>query len=271
MSRVENILDQIVRTKRVEVADLEGKRAELMALAEAQSPPRGLAAALTATPQVAVIAEVKRRSPGAGEIRPELVPVTLASTYHSAGAAAISVLTDQEYFGGSLEDLVGVREVVPVPVLRKDFVIDELQLLEARAAGADAVLLIVRILDDDQLSHLHRVAVGLGLDVLVEAHDGDELERALAAGARLVGVNNRDLSTFATDLGVSLDLSHRVPADVVMVSESGVAGPSDVTRLGTAGVDAVLVGEWILRQGDVSQAVSSLAGSPSHVRGGSAE
>lgn len=271
MNRAESILDRIVRTKREEVAALERRRSELVALADERGTPRSLVGALTVGSQVAVIAEVKRRSPGAGEIRPGLDPVNLASTYEAAGAAAISVLTDQEYFGGTLGDLSQVEKAVSVPVLRKDFIIDELQVVEARAAGADAVLLIVRILDDDQLSHLHGVAVGFGLEVLVEAHDGDELERALAAGARIVGVNNRDLSTFKADLGVTLDLLTRVPEDVVLVSESGIAGPADVSCLGAAGVDAVLVGEWILRQDTIPRAVSSLTKSPRRPRGGQPE
>lgn len=271
MKRPETILDRIVRSKRVEVAGLEGRRTQLLALADGQGTPRSLAGALTAAAQVAVIAEVKRRSPGAGEIRLGLNPVKLASTYEGAGASAISVLTDQEYFGGTLGDLSQVRNAVSVPVLRKDFIIDELQVVEARAAGADAVLLIVRILGDDQLAHLHGVALEFGLEVLVEAHDGDELERALAAGARIVGVNNRDLSTFKTDLGVTLDLLTRVPDDVVLVSESGIAGPSDVSRLGAAGVDAVLVGEWLLRQDTIPRAVASLTESPRRSRGGQPE
>ncbi|RMH20742.1 MAG: indole-3-glycerol phosphate synthase TrpC, partial [Gemmatimonadetes bacterium] len=220
--------------------------------------------------EVSVIAEVKRRSPGAGAIRPDLDPVALAARYVAAGAAAVSVLTDREYFAGSLDDLVAVRARVDVPVLRKDFVIDPLQVYEARAAGADAVLLIVRILDDEALAELHGLAVSLGLGVLVEAHDAEEVERALAAGARVVGVNNRDLSTFRTDLSTTLALAGRVPADRVLVAESGIAGGDDVERLGAAGVDAVLVGEWLLRGEQVEARVAELTGYEARVRGGGA-
>ena len=208
------------------------------------------------------MAEVKRRSPGAGDIRPGLDPARLAAGYARSGAAAVSVLTDGPYFGGSLGDLRAVKSAIPVPVLRKDFVLDELQVAEARAAGADAVLLIARILDGPRLGDLLRSAGRHGVHALVEVHDVDELERALSAGARIVGVNNRDLATFTTDLGVTLGLVGRIPGDVVVVSESGIRARDDVERLGRAGVDAVLVGETLLRADDPGRAAADLVGCP---------
>jgi indole-3-glycerol phosphate synthase len=208
---------------------------------------------------VAVIAEVKRRSPSAGEIRGGAAAAAVARSYESAGAAAISVLTDGEFFGGDLDDLRRVREAVSVPLLRKDFLIDELQVHEARGAGASAVLLIVRILTDRELRHLCGVAADLGMAALVEVHDERELERALVAGARLVGVNNRDLATFRTDLRTTLRLAPAVPSDVLLVSESGVRTVADVELLAAAGVAAVLVGEALMRASDPVQLTRALA------------
>lgn len=256
----EHILDRIVRSKRAEVAALRGEAEALVEKARAAPPPRGFTGALGRGDSVAVIAEVKRRSPGAGAIRPGLDPALQARGYESGGASAVSVLTDERYFSGSLDDLRATRHAVGLPVLRKDFVLDSLQLWQARAAGADAVLLIVRILADDELASLHALAGELGMAALVEVHDARELDRALAAEARIVGINNRDLSTFETSLDVTLDLLHRVPDDVLLVSESGIGGPDHVDRLGAAGVDAVLVGEWLVRQPDPEQAAAALAG-----------
>lgn len=255
-----SILERIVRTKKEEVARLRSWRGVVEAALDDAPPARDFAAALRRDDDVAVMAEVKRRSPGAGEIRPGLDPVGLASVYRDGGAAALSVLTDEEYFGGTLDDLRDVRERVDLPVLRKDFVIDELQVAEARGAGADAVLLIVRILDDDRLVALRERAEALGMTALVEVHGDEELERALAAGARVVGVNNRDLSTFETDLAVTERLAPRVPPEVVLVSESGIGSGDDVARVGRAGADAVLVGESLLRAPDPGRAVSELVG-----------
>lgn len=256
-----SILDEIVITKREEVARLEGWASALEARARAAPEPRDFARALSrgGAGLVALIAEVKRRSPGAGVIREGLNAPGLATAYEQAGAAAVSVLTDERYFGGSLEDLRTVREAVAVPVLRKDFVIHDVQLLEARAAGADAVLLIVRILDDPLLLSLRERAEGLGMAALVEVHGPGELRRALAAGATIVGVNNRDLSTFETRLETTLDLLDQVPDDVVLVSESGIRSPADVVRLGNAGVNAVLVGESLLCAPDPGEAAGELA------------
>ncbi|MDX1566726.1 MAG: indole-3-glycerol phosphate synthase TrpC [Longimicrobiales bacterium] len=263
-----SILDEIVASKRSEVARLREWKGAVEARLASAPEPRDFAGALRRDGkegggdggEVAVIAEVKRRSPGAGDIRPGLNPAGLALMYQEGGASAVSVLTDEEYFGGSLDDLRAVRERVDLPVLRKDFVIDPVQVTEARGGGADCVLLIVRILDDDLLAGLLEKAGELGMAALVEVHDETELQRALDAGAEVVGVNNRDLSTFETRLEVTLEMVHRIPPDVVLVSESGIRTGDDVARLGEAGVDAVLVGESLLRQPDPGAAVRELAG-----------
>ncbi|MFW6202367.1 MAG: indole-3-glycerol phosphate synthase TrpC [Gemmatimonadota bacterium] len=259
-----NVLDRIVGAKREEVERLEGRAVSLRAAAEtAAGEARGLAAALRGeVEEVALIAEVKRRSPSAGELRPDLSPAEVARAYEAAGAKAISVLTDEAYFGGSLEDLAAVRASVGLPVLRKDFVLAPVQVWEARAAGADAVLLIVRILDDVRLAELIALAEDVGLDALVEVHDRAELERALDAGAKVVGINNRDLATFRTDPAVTLELAGSVPRDRVLVAESGIRTASDVDRLGAAGADAILVGESLMRADDVEEAARGLVGRP---------
>jgi indole-3-glycerol phosphate synthase len=257
-----SVLDEIVREKRAEVGRLAPWKSALRKQAETAGETRSLAAALRVPGEVTVMAEVKRKSPSAGWIRRDLNPAGLASTYVHGGAVAISVLTDREHFGGSREDLEAVRSAVAVPVLRKDFVVDPVQVYEARAMGADAVLLIVRILDDVALGDLQALARELGMDALVETHDGVELERAMAAGARVVGINNRDLSRFETDLAVGESLAPGVPPEVVLVGESGIEGPEDVDRLGAAGVDAVLVGESLVRADDPVAAVSRLVGRP---------
>ena len=255
-----NILDRIVDTKREEVAALSLRTPEIRAAAEAASPARPFHRALAEPATVSLIAEVKRRSPGAGPIRTGLEPGGLAASYADAGAAALSVLTDGEYFGGALRDLREARERSNLPALRKDFTIDPIQVYEARAGGADAVLLIVRILDDPRLRDLQDLAWELGMAALVETHTGSELDRALAAGARIVGVNNRDLSTFTTDLEVTLGLLSRVPPEVVLVSESGIRTAEDVDRLGAGGVDAILVGETLLRADDPGAMAGRLSG-----------
>lgn len=254
------ILAAIVQTKREELAGLRPRSAELERALEHAPAPRGLAKALGRPGTVSLIAECKRRSPGAGDIRPGLDPVELVRGYEAAGASALSVLTDASYFGGSLEDLGAAHESSALPVLRKDFTLDSLHVVEARAAGADAVLLIVRILDDQALLALHQEAVGLGMDVLVEVHDRRELERALALDLRILGINNRDLSTFTTDLATTEDLLDAVPDDVIVVSESGIRTRDDVERLGRWGVDAILVGESLLRADDPSEAARTLSG-----------
>ena len=254
-----SILDAIVETKREEVARLRGWASAFRARARDAPEPRDFAGAIRGTDTVSLMTEVKRRSPGAGIIREGLNAAGLAASYREAGAAAVSVLTDREYFDGSLEDLRAVREAVDIPVLRKDFVLDEVQVHEARAAGADAILLIVRILDDGRLRDLREAAEALGMAALTEVHGLAELGRALDSGASLVGINNRDLGTFETRLEVTLELLPGIPPGVTVVSESGIRTPGDVDRLGAAGVHAVLVGESLLRAPDPGAAAAELA------------
>jgi indole-3-glycerol phosphate synthase len=234
-------LEQILASTRRQLPLLRGRRAALERAAAAAPSPRPLAPALTSE-RVAVIAEVKRRSPSAGTIREDLDPATHAAAYAHAGAAAISVLTDGPFFGGSLEDLCAVVARVPTPVLRKDFILDELQILEARAAGASAVLLIVRALTAPRLRELLGCAAEWRLDALVEVHTSTELANALEAGARIVGVNSRDLDTFTIDTAGAWDILRGIPADVLAVAESGMSSRSDVAAAAAAGADAVLMG-----------------------------
>jgi indole-3-glycerol phosphate synthase len=253
------ILERIVAVKQEEVGRLSGSRTELRRRAERAEPARPFGPALSRRGEVAVIAEFKRRSPSAGTLGGG-DPAEVARAYAAGGAAAMSVLTDGSFFGGSLEDLQAARSAAALPILRKDFVLDETQIWEARAEGADAVLLIVRILDDVRLSLFLDLCRELRFSSLVEVHDAAEMERALAVGAPIVGINNRDLDTFRTDIAVSLELAPRVPADRIVVAESGIGFPGEVERLGEAGVDAILVGESLMRAGGGSAAVSKLAG-----------
>ena len=261
-----DILDRIVESKWVECEALKKESAELWARAREAPPARDFEGALTRAGEVALIAELKRRSPGAGDIRADLDVAELAAGYARAGAAAISVLTDREYFGGSLTDLERVRAVAELPVLRKDFTLVPDQVAQARAGGADAVLLIARILSQSQLVELSDVAHELGLAALVEVHDADELGRALSGGARIIGINNRDLTRFVTDLGTTLELLPDVAGDRIIVSESGIRSQADVDRLGAAGVDAILVGEALLSAADPADAARGLAGRPRRAR-----
>jgi indole-3-glycerol phosphate synthase len=203
------ILASIVASKRREVAALRPRIGTLEARLDRVAPPRDFRGALTRPGSVSLIAECKRRSPGAGAIRTGLDPADLTRRYEAAGASAISVLTDVEYFGGSMDDLAAAHDAMALPILRKDFTLDIVQVIEARAGGADAVLLIVRILSDDELARLYVAATALGMSALVEVHDARELERALAVGADLIGINNRDLTTFTTDLGTTVRLPGR--------------------------------------------------------------
>ncbi|HEX7091459.1 MAG TPA: indole-3-glycerol phosphate synthase TrpC [Longimicrobiales bacterium] len=254
------VLDSIVAARRLHAQALAPRRAALRAAAEAAPPARAFASTLMAGPRISLVAEVKRRSPSAGWIRRDADAVAVAAAYEAAGAAAISVLTEEEHFGGSLADLTAVRAAVRVPVLRKDFIVDPVQLWEARAAGADAALLIVRVLDDAELADLLAAARDCGLGVLVEIHGAGELERALRAGAEVIGVNARDLGTLRTDADVVLALAARVPEARVLVGESGIRSAEDVERLADAGVDAVLVGESLMRAADPGAAARALAG-----------
>lgn len=221
---------------------------------------RGLAAALAdrSGHELAVIAEVKRRSPKMGELAPDLDPALTAKAYVDGGAAALSVLTDAEFFGGSPADLQAARAAVDLPVLRKDFTVCVGDVRAARAMGADALLLIVAVLTDDELRALHGAATALQLDVLVEVHDEAELARALAAGARVVGVNQRDLHTFEVDHARALRMATAIPSDVVRVAESGVRDAADAARLRDAGYDAVLVGQSVVTAGDPAAMIRSL-------------
>jgi indole-3-glycerol phosphate synthase len=256
------ILDQIVETKWREIAAAKAAvpEARLERQMGTMPPARGFAAALSAPGPMHVIAEVKKASPSAGVIRADFDPVLIAETYERHGAACVSVLTDSDYFQGTLSDLSEVRRAVQLPLLRKDFILDRYQLLEARLAGADAALLIAEILPGDRLAELHRDAVACGLEVLVELHDAGELPRVLDSGATLVGVNNRDLRTFETRLDHTLDLMPRFPKGVTVVSESGIRTADDLARLAAGGVSAVLVGESLMRAADIGAALDALRG-----------
>ncbi len=253
------ILDDIVRDKRI---DLERAKAAVP-IAELQQRPlfregrRGFLRALAERPR-AIIAEVKRASPSKGVIRPNFDPVAIAKSYAQAGAAAISVLTEERYFRGSLDHLAAVRQAVNLPVLRKDFIVDPYQLYEARAYGADAVLLIVAILPDARLDELLWLADELNVAALVEVHDREELDRAARYGVRLLGINNRDLRTFSTTLATTEILLPAVPADALVVSESGINTPADVERLERIGVTAFLIGEGLLRADDPGARLAEL-------------
>ena len=254
------ILDDILAHKRHEIntARRQLPKADLERRAAAAQPARPFRAALERAAGVAVIAEEKKASPSAGVIRADFDPVAIARTYEANGAACISVLTDERFFQGHLRYLAEVRAAVRVPLLRKDFILDRYQLLEARAAGADAVLLIAEALPGDALPALLRQAGDVGLEALVELYDRANLARVLASGARLVGVNNRDLRSFHTSLEHTLALAEQVPADVCLVSESGIRGRADVARLAEAGVRAVLVGETLMRAADVGAALREI-------------
>ena len=257
-----DILTRILATKRREVAaaQVHAPLSDLLARCRDLPPARGFEHAVRASASIAVIAEVKKASPSAGVIRADFDPVTIASAYHAGGAACLSVLTDEEYFQGKLAYLADVRAAVPLPLLRKDFVIDRYQVAEARAAGADAVLLIAEALTASQLADLRGEAAALGLDVLVELHDAEHLPAVLASGATLVGVNNRDLRTFTTRLDQTFDLLPHIPNDVAVVSESGIRTHADLQKLHAAGARAVLVGESLMRQPDVTAALRELRG-----------
>ena len=254
-------LAEILARTRTELKERRPSLRRLEAAAFARPVPPSLVGALGG-PMVGLIAEVKRRSPSRGVIAEDLDPVTLARACVEGGASALSVLTDGPFFGGSLADLEAVTAQVRVPVLRKDFILDEVQILEARAAGASAVLLLVRALDSPRLRDLHRFAAELGLDVLVEAHGEGELDRALETEAPLVGVNSRDLDTFQVDVPGAAALLCRIPAWAVAVCESGLESAGDIERVAEAGADAVLVGTAISGSGEPATLVRSLASVP---------
>jgi indole-3-glycerol phosphate synthase len=264
-----SILDTIVEQKKREVARLPSDAIGLERLraAMAQRGGRRDFAAALRTPRagsVALIAEVKKASPSAGVICRDFDPVRIALAFEAAGASCLSVLTDEKFFQGSLAYLKQIRQTVSLPLLRKDFIIDERQILEAIAWGADAILLIVAILSDAQLTHFHSLATAAGLAVLVEVHDDEELERAMSAGAELLGVNNRNLKTFQVDLSTTERLAQRLqkaspsPTGQLLIAESGIHTRADVKRLSRCGARAILVGESLMRAADVGQAARAL-------------
>jgi indole-3-glycerol phosphate synthase len=261
-------LEEILEVTRTRVAALQGCAGDLARRAAAAPPPRPFLG-VPLGPTVGIVAEIKRRSPSQGAIRPDLDPVAHARAYARGGAVAVSVLTDEAHFGGSLDDLTDVAAAVPLPVLRKDFILDETQILEARAAGASAVLLIVRVLAPDRLSALAAAAKRHGLATLVEVHTAAELDEALAVEPTAVGVNARDLTTFSVDLRGAEAVVARVPRDVPVVAESGIEGRGDVERVAAAGADFVLVGTSLARRSDPETAVRALVGVKRHQRGSS--
>ena len=252
-------LEEIMAVTETRVAALQGCAPDLARRAAAAPLPRPFLS-VPIGPTVGIVAEIKRRSPSQGAIRPDLDPVAHARAYARGGAVAVSVLTEEAHFGGSLDDLSQVAAAVAVPVLRKDFIIDETQILEARAAGASAVLLIVRVLTPDRLSALAAAAARHGLATLVEVHTPGELEAALAVRPTAVGVNARDLATFTVDHRRAEGIIARVPAPIPVVAESGVESRGDVERLAAAGADFVLVGTSLARRGDAETAVRALMG-----------
>ena len=264
------ILDRIVAAKRNEVARAKSLRPEdsVRRAAEMAPEPRDFFAALGDGPPIRLIAEVKRASPSAGLIRADFDPVTIAQTYTAHGAACISVLTDEPFFQGRLDYLTAVRQAVAAPVLRKDFVIDPYQVFEARAAGADAVLLIAECLDDAMLDRLFQLVVDWRMTPLVELYDEENLPRVLRLGARLVGINNRDLKSFRVDLEHTVRMRRKIPAEIRVVGESGIRTRADAERLESAGVQAMLVGESLMRQADVGRAVEELLGRRPAARAG---
>jgi indole-3-glycerol phosphate synthase len=258
------ILDDIIEHKERVLPHLKEASSihRMEALAREQGDPRGFQVALTREPQVSLIAEIKRASPSAGWIRAEVDPAALAGRYERAGACALSVLTEERFFKGSLSALQQVKEAVNIPVLCKDFIIDPYQIYEARAFGADAVLLIVAILDDRRLVDFLHLCDTLRLDALVEVHTRSEMDRALSAGAKLVGINNRDLKTFEIDLSTTAELSRRIPEGTARVSESGIRTRKDVRQVAADGVDAVLVGTVLMESDDPEEKIKEILMTP---------
>lgn len=258
---VATYLDRILAAHRDAAARDTRSLTSVEAAAAAGPPVRGFRARLSAVAadgDLAVIAEIKRRSPSLGDLAVGIDPAAVAASYEAGGAACLSVLTDVSFFGGSPADLVAARSATSLPVLRKDFTVGAADVFDARAMGADAVLLIAAALSDELLASLHALARSLGMDALVEVHDGAEVDRALAVGANLIGVNQRDLVTFAVDTERALQVASSIPDGVIRVAESGIDGPAAAARLAGAGYDAVLVGETLMRAADRSAAVAEL-------------
>lgn len=257
------ILDEILEQKRREVAAAKERMPLESLLSRIPSvqkmlPVRGFEQAIREASRPALIAEVKKASPSAGLIRADFDPVNIARQYERSGATCLSVLTDEHFFQGHLDYLRDIRQIVRIPVMRKEFIIDRYQIAEARVTGADCVLLIAECLDDVQLHDLYNYARSLGMDVLIELYDLENVSRVLATGTKLLGINNRDLRTFVTSLEHTFKVKQQVPADVLLVSESGIATHADIQRLRSEGIAAVLVGESLMRQPDISIAVRSL-------------
>jgi indole-3-glycerol phosphate synthase len=257
---VSDVLAEICETKRGEIAAAKSRVSEddLRVRLTDVAPPRDFLAALRASSGIGLIAEVKKASPSAGLIRKDFDPVKIAKIYESAGAACISCLTDEPYFKGKLAYLTDIRSSVSIPIMRKDFILDRYQVTEARAAGADCILLIAECLDDCTMRDLYFYASELGMECLVEVYEPENLDRVLKLEAPLVGINNRNLKTFVTDLKHSTDLAARVPDNVYLVSESGIRQRSDVDHLLRCGVRGILVGETLMRQDDISAKVHEL-------------
>ncbi len=267
-----DILAEICAVKRDHVKACRTRRPmrEVMKAANDAGPPRGFHAALAGVREAGgygLIAEIKRASPSAGLIRPDFAPEDLAGAYERGGAACLSVLTDVPYFQGSDDDLVTARGAAALPVLRKDFMVDPYQIAEARALGADCVLLILAALDDAMARELEASARSFGMDVLIEVHDEAELGRALGLRSPLIGINNRNLKTLETDLATTEALASKVPADRLVVSESGLHGSEDLARIAAAGVTSFLIGESLMRQADVEAATRALLASPALAAG----
>lgn len=255
------MLDKIIAVKQQEVEEAKKIRPieDLVKSADNMPPARDFRGALAGNP-CAVIAEIKRSSPSKGSMRDQVDPVAIASQYARHGAAAISVLTDQSFFGGSADDLIQVRQAVTVPVLRKDFIIDPYQIYETRLMGADAMLLIADILEQETLAGFIARAAFLGLGCLVEVHSREALERALGAGAEIIGINNRDLDTFQVNLQTSLDMRPLIPEGKVVVSESAIRDRQDIETLMKAGIRAFLIGETLMKADNVGETLRSLMG-----------
>lgn len=257
-----DILSRIADYKRAEVADRKARGQDMEALASAASPPRGFAAALTRAPagRLALIAEIKKASPSKGLIRADFDPPALARAYEAGGAACLSVLTDGPSFQGDDDYLRQARAAVVLPCLRKEFLVDPWQVAESRALGADAILVIMAVIDDRTAASLMAEAGRFGMDALVEVHDEAEMARAVALGATLIGINNRDLKTFVVDLAVTERLAEMAPENALLVTESGVFTADDAARMARTGAKAMLVGESLMRQPDVTAATRALVG-----------
>lgn len=255
-----NKLQEICAHKLTEVAARKAQGGDLSARIAAASAPRGFRAALDNAPGYGLIAEVKKASPSKGLIRADFDPPAHARAYEAGGAACLSVLTDERYFQGHDDYLVAARAACALPVLRKDFIVDPWQVEEARALGADAILIIVAALDDGQMAEIEAAALGLGMDALVEVHDAAELDRALRLRSRLIGVNNRDLRDFTVDFARTFELVGRAPAGCTFVAESGLTTRADLDRMAEHGVRCFLIGEALMRQADVEAATRAILG-----------